>query len=126
MDEREEFEKIVNETRKRLEENPELQKEVDMHAEKIQKIFGHTIEINLVYGVGYDEYRSTFNRQKENNYPLEDCMSLGELINIMEDEDRSLKLSIDPIHLNDGVNDITNMLLIPLDNKVIIVPKTIE
>jgi hypothetical protein len=51
-------------------------------------------------------------------------MKLGFLIDYLSSEDKNLGVYIDPIHLKTGLNPLANMVLVPMDDYIILVPKS--
>ena len=51
---------------------------------------------------------------------------LKDFISMLEDEDGDLKLSFDPIYLKKGINNINNMLITTIGDKIIIVPTIVK
>jgi hypothetical protein len=99
--------------------NKKIKDELEKYILKIQSIFECDINISLVFND--NEYvsgisdRETFNTEKK--------MPLADLINTLNSEDKSLYVNIDPIYLKDGINEINNILLTSIDDKLIIIPK---
>lgn len=50
-------------------------------------------------------------------------MKLGFLIDYLSSENPNLKVYIDPIHLKEGLNPMSNLVLVAMDDYIILVPK---
>ena len=87
----------------------------------IEEIFDTNVEINIVANEDIDTYLDTFNEYSEDNLEY-DGMTLKEFINYLSTEEENLMVSIDPIYLKEGINEINNVILTTLGDKVVIVP----
>ena len=125
MNDKEYFEKQIKKIQSKLENNSNLKEELDNHIKRIEEIFETNIEVNILIYKDIEEYKSVFNSYEiEDNYePNEKTMSLKDLIDCLKKEENNLKVAIDPIYLNEGVNEINDLLLVGLDKEIIIVPK---
>jgi hypothetical protein len=70
-----------------------------------------------------DEYHHQIEERESFYTDSSNKMELHELVNYLASEDQTLHVHIDPIYLKDGINEIKNVILTTLDDKVIIVPK---
>jgi hypothetical protein len=50
-------------------------------------------------------------------------MKLGYLIDYLSTEDKNLNVYIDPLHLKAGLNPLTNLVFVAMDDHIILVPK---
>lgn len=130
MDEQGEYDKILKEIEEKLEKNPQLKEEMKNNISRIEDILGHQIEISIIYAKGMEDWMGKFEQySKDDVMPdldLSEAMTLGEFISFIKDEEHDLKVSIDPIYLDKGINVVSNVLTTSIDDKVIIVPKTLE
>jgi hypothetical protein len=55
--------------------------------------------------------------------PKTNTMKLGYLVDYLSSEDKELKVYIDALHIKPGVNPLTNLILVAMDDYVILVPK---
>ena len=92
---------------------------LEKHISAIQKIFECPISISLVFD-NDDKYT---NEVTEREVFGDKKMYLEDFVNFLNSEDKSLHVSIDPIYLKDGINNIKNILLTSMDDKLIIVPQ---
>jgi len=128
MGRREEYFKMVERIQKKM-EDPDVKKEVDDAVAKIEAIFGTQIDLSIVYRAGLEEYKETFDFYNESGYldePLpENVMTLGEFKGHLNNEsDNNLKLTIDPLYLDKkGINEIYDLIITTLDDRIILVPK---
>ena len=113
--------KKLKEIERKLTENPELKDELKELVNRIEDIFDTAIEINIVSNQSVDEYLGLFNEYDEKDLEY-NAMNLGEFIDYLKEEERHLDVSIDPLYLKDGINEINNVILTTIDKKVIIVP----
>jgi len=123
-----EYMKLVKKINKKM-ENPVLRKQVDEAISKIETIFDTQIDISLVFRVGLEEYKEIFNEYNENGQLEDDLpdnvLTLGDLKKYLDNEtDNNLKLTIDPLFLDKkGINEIYDLLITTLDDRIILVPK---
>lgn len=99
--------------------NKKIKNELENHMDKIQKIFECPISVSLVFGG--EDYSENVDERDE--FLSSKKMPLEDFVNFLNTEDKSLYVNIDPIYLKDGVNEISNVLLTTLDDKLIIVPQ---
>jgi len=96
-----------------------IKDKLEKHISAIQKIFECPISISLVFD-NDDKYtsevtdREVFGKKR---------MELSHFIDFLNSEDKSLYVNIDPIYLKDGINEIENILLTSIEDKLIIVPQ---
>lgn len=117
--------------------NPEIKKELSDSIKKIEEIYGYPIDISLIIGESDPIEMDTFNEDSydymmRQDYkqllekPSDNTMTLEQLILFLTQEEGDLKVSIDPLYLKRGRNDIHNVLLTTFEDKVIIVPKPVK
>ena len=117
--------------------DPNVKKELNGAIKKIEEIYGYPIDISLIVGendpIDMDTFNEdTYDYMMRQDYkellekPDDSAMTLDQLIMFLSEEDGDLKVSIDPIYLKKGRNDVYNVLLTTFENKVIIVPKPVE
>lgn len=99
--------------------NKPIKDELEKHISAIQKIFECPISISLVFDSDSKYTSEVTEREIFGNKE----MCLGDFMDFLDSEDKSLYVSIDPIYLKNGINDIKNILLTSIDNKLIIVPQ---
>ena len=117
----EELNNLLKKIEKKLENNPELREEIAFHIERMEEIFETNVEVYVVHSFGEDQYRDVFENYSDDDLNYE-SMTLGVFIDILKQEDKNLKVSIDPIYLKKGINSIEGVLLTTLNDKLIIVP----
>jgi len=49
-------------------------------------------------------------------------MTLNNLKTMLNDEEGDLYLSIDPLYIKDGINDINDMLITTVKDRIILIP----
>jgi hypothetical protein len=87
----------------------------------------HTLGCQIVLSVANveEEYaEDIFNSL--NNIGIDkksNSMKLGFLIDYLSSENKDLNVYIDPLHLKPGVNPLTNLVLVAMDDYIILVPK---
>ena len=113
--------KKLKEIEEKLIKNPDLRVEIKELVNRIEEIFDTAVEINIVSNQSVDEYLGLFNEYDTNELDYH-AMSLGDFIDYISKEDKTLNLSIDPLYLKDGINEINNVILTTIDDKVVIVP----
>lgn len=123
MDYEEEFQKIIKEIEDKLEKNPELKDEIQKNVENIEKILGYQIDVSVVYMQGLDEYDEIMQKTNIDLDIDEEPMRLQDFIDFIGEEDRELKVIIDPLYMKNGLNKISNVITTTLDDYIVIVPK---
>lgn len=113
--------KILKEIQEKLEAHPELREEIKELVNRIEEIFETNVEINIVANEDVDGYLEVFNEYSKENLEY-DAMTLNQLIDYLNTEEGDLKVSIDPLYLKEGINEINNVILTTLGDKVVIVP----
>ena len=113
--------KKLKEIEEKLNTNPDLRVEIKELVNRIEEIFDTAIEINIVSNQSVDEYLGLFNEYNENELEY-NAMTLGDFIDYIAEEDRTLNLAIDPLYLKEGLNEINNVILTTYGDKVILVP----
>ena len=96
-----------------------IKNKLETHISAIQKIFECPISISLVFD-NDDKYTSEVTNREVFGKKR---MLLSDFIEFLNSEDKSLYVNIDPIYLNNGINEIKNILLTSIDDKLIIVPQ---
>lgn len=119
------FDDYMNRIKIKLDENPELSDRVAECKDELSEIFETEVDITLNFNEDVESYKEIFNGYNESeleNVDGEPIMVLGELVKMLESEDQNLKLSFDPLHLKEGINNINNILITTYEDNVIIVP----
>lgn len=99
--------------------NATIKDKLEKHMDEIQKIFECPISVSLVFGG--DNYTGQVDERDE--FLTSKKMPLSDFVSFLTDEDQSLYVTIDPLYLKDGINELSNVLVTTVDDKVIIVPK---
>jgi hypothetical protein len=125
-----ELKKLIKKINKKM-ENPAIKKKVNDAISVIEQIFESEIDINIVYPLGVEDYKKVVESYDEKELLKvlpNTVISLGEFKTILDREaDKNLKLTIDPIYLtNKGINEIYDVIITTLDDKIILVPKNKE
>ena len=111
--------------KEKLEKYPELNDEIESYMIRLSEIFEGEVDLNITYNFNVENYSKKFDEYNEDDLSkyASNTMNLEDLLNILNTEkDTELKLAIDPIYLNKGINDINDVLLTTYENKIIIVP----
>lgn len=104
--------------------DPIIKEKLDNLLAKIQDILEVDIQIFAQISddpnddVHINEIISNYSEKGTNN-----GLTLGQFIKHISTEDNAYKVSIDPKYLDDGLNNIKNVLITTLDDNVIIIPK---
>ena len=109
--------------------DPLLKKKVEDAVATIEEIFEAQIDISLVYSIGLEEYKEVYEKYEEGELskePEKEVMNVKEFISCLEREPEDYKIVMDGIYLEKGLNEINNLYITTLDNKIIVVPKPIE
>lgn len=102
-------------------QEPKIAKEIDGFISKLNKKF--KCDFRLGYQVfpecdDYNERLEAGELETPRDYPT---MTLGELIKYLNTEDHDMKIYIDPLYLNEGVNAINNVLTTTTGDDVMII-----
>lgn len=122
MDEEEYKEKFEKINRKL--NDPKISKKIDDYLKKISDLVDCAVELNFNVTPELDEYTEM---QESDDYSMPDddvkTMTLGFFMNSLKKEkNENFKLYLDPIYLNNGVNEIIDLLITTIDDKLILVP----
>lgn len=121
------IEKKLKEIDKKLKNNPHLIEKINNHIFSIEEILGTNIQISVLF---IDDFTDHFEEVKNTlfieNEILDDTITLNEFLNFFKGEDGDSKVLFDPVYLKKGLNEIKNVLVTTLDDKLIIVPKNKE
>ena len=115
----------MNEIDKKLKNNPKLIEVINNHIFSIEEILETNIQVNILFFDDYNEHINEMNNSlfiEEKNY--NDTITLEEFLGFFYDEEKNLKVLFDPIYLKKGLNEIKNLLITTVEDKIIIVPKT--
>ena len=115
----------MNEIDRKLKNNPKLIEVINNHIFSIEEILETNIQVNILFFDDYNEHINEMNNSlfiEEKNY--NDTITLEEFIGFFNDEEKNMKVLFDPIYLKKGLNEIKNLLITTVDDKIIIVPKT--
>lgn len=126
MNSNERFIKKLQAINDKLEKNPDLKIEIDKCVSKIEEILENQVDFYVVDTVELEEYEDILDTYDEDEIYShnDDALNLAEFIDLIKYEEQEYKISIDPIYLKEGLNDITNVLVTTYEDKMIIVPKT--
>jgi hypothetical protein len=120
-----ELDKFLKRIQDKMNDNPELKDEVSDMVERLSEIFESEIDLSIKFDLNVEDYREEYVKYEDDDFQIadEDTMTVKDLENILKDEE-DLYLSIDPIYLKSGINDIKDILVTTYENKIIIVPVT--
>ena len=119
----EEMDKFLKKIKDKFDDNPELKDEVEDIVVRLNEIFESDVDLNIKFDLNVEGYKEEIIKYDESEFTPanEGTMTVSEMVNVLENEE-DLYLSIDPISLKNGVNDIHDVLVTSFNNKVIIVP----
>ena len=127
-DSEEDFNKFIDRIKDKLDNNPELREEIESNVSRLSEIFETDVNINLEYYPNVENYKEIFKKYDVNDIEkpiiqpdLESPMMLSDLKTMLDDED-DLYLCIDPLYIKDGINDINDMLITTVNDRIILVP----
>ena len=127
-DSEEDFNKFIDRIKDKLDNNPELREEIESNVSRLYEIFETDVNINLEYYPNVENYKEIFKKYDVNDIEkpiiqpdLESPMMLSDLKTMLDDED-DLYLCIDPLYIKDGINDINDMLITTVKDRIILVP----
>lgn len=116
------------EYRKRLEEvysritDKKISKKIDTYLRKISELTDCNVELNFSIIPELDKYQEI---RDEDTYHIPEAptMKLGTFVDHLNKEaDGELGIYIDPIYLKSGVNEIIDIIITTVDEKMILVP----
>lgn len=121
-----ELDKFLERIRLKMEDNPELKDEVEVLVTRLGDIFEAEIDLNIKFDPNVEDYKKEFIKYEDEEFipANKGTMRVDDLSKLLEDEESDLYLSIDPIYLKNGINDINDMLVTTYENKIILVPIT--
>lgn len=120
MDE-DEYRRKFEEVNKKI-SDPKISKKIDNFLKKIAELVDCNVELNFSITPHIEEYAEM---QASDDFIIPDAptMKLQDLIeHLRKEEGNNFDVYIDPIYLNDGVNEIIDVLISNVDNKLIVVP----
>lgn len=124
----EDFNKFMGRIKNKLDNDPELRKEIELNVSRLSEIFETDVNINLTYYPNAENYKEVFGKYDEKyddvtiKPDLESTMTLDNLKGMLDDEEDDLYLCIDPIYIKDGINDINDMLITTVKDRIILIP----
>jgi hypothetical protein len=117
----EDYKKRFEEVSKKL-NDPKISKKVDDYLKKIALLVDCDVELNFNVLPFVDDY-SQIQESGEFKIPEHPTMKLHQLVDhLTKEHDQSLDVYIDPIYLRSNVNEIVDVLITTIDQKIIIVP----
>lgn len=121
-----EMDKFLNRIKDKLDSNPELKEEVSEMVLRLTEIFEAEIDLSIKFDINAEGYREEFVKYEEEDFQIasDDTMMVKDLKILIDEEEQDLHLSIDPIYLKTGINDIKDMLVTTYENKIILIPVT--
>lgn len=129
MGEEEDFNKFINRIKDKLENNPDLREEIEKNVSRLSEIFETDVNINLEYYPNVENYKEMFKKYNVEDIEkpiiqpdLESPMTLNNLKTMLDDEEEDLYLCIDPLYIKDGINDINDMLITTVNDRIILIP----
>jgi len=112
------------------------EKKISDMLDSVAKELGETISAEVSINItiidkespnNLDMYEDIVEEYENDPVFQEESMSLEQFIDFIDLSDKSLKVFIDPLHLKKkGINKIDNVIALEHEDKIIIVPKTIE
>ena len=129
MGEEEDFNKFLDRIKNKLENNPDLREEIEQNVSRLSEIFETDVNINLEYYPNVENYKEIFKKYNVENIEkpiiqpdLESPMTLTNFKTMLDDEEEDLYLCIDPLYIKDGINDINDMLITTVKDRIILIP----
>ena len=128
-DSEEDFNKFIDRIKDKLDNNPELREEIERNVSRLSEIFETNVNINLEYYPNVENYKEVFKKYNKSDFKeaiiqpdLESPMTLNNLKVMLDDEEDDLFLCIDPLYIKNGVNDINDMLITTVNDRIILIP----
>jgi len=125
----EDFHKFIDRINDKLDNNPELREEIEQNVSRLSEIFETNVNIDLEYYPNAENYMDIFGEYDDEDFngviiqpDLESPMTLNNLKTMLNDEEGDLYLSIDPLYIKDGINDINDMLITTVKDRIILIP----
>ena len=121
-----ELDKYLKRIQNKMETNPQLKEEVEELVARLTDIFESEIDLSIKFDINVEDYKKEYVKYEDEEFTVasEDVMRVEDLKSIIDDEEQHLYLSIDPIYLKKGINDVKDMLITTYENKIILVPVT--
>lgn len=119
-----ELNELMKKIKDKIDNSPELKAEIQSLVNRLQDIFEANVELNISYDLDIENYSEEFLKYDESDILEADerSMKVDDLIEMLNDENTDYDLSIDPLYLKKGLNNIKNMLVTTYENKLILVP----
>lgn len=119
-----EFDKFLENLKNRLDNNPDIKEKIQDHIDALEELFEADVDVNIVYNSNVNEYREIYDAYKGKIVEPDDesIMILEDFLGMLNNEEKHLKLSFDPLYLKEGINNVNNMLITTYDDNIIIVP----
>jgi hypothetical protein len=125
-----EYDKELNKYLKRIknkfEDNPELKDEIEDLVYRLTEIFESEVDLSVKFDLNVEDYRKEYIKYEDEDLELtsDKVMKVSDLKSIIDEEEQHLYLSVDPIYLKQGINDIEDLIITTYENKLILVPVT--
>lgn len=117
---------FIEKLNQKFDDEPDLKGEVQFMIDRLAEIFENDVDINVKVNGKLEEYKQALVSYDVEEFNVKDSntMKVGELLDILNDEDKNLDLTFDPIHLKEGINNTVNIYVTTFEDKLILVPVT--
>lgn len=119
-----ELNKYLKRIKNKFEDNPELKDEIEELVDRLTEIFESEVDLSVKFDLNVEDYKKEYIKYEDEDLSLtgDKVMRVEDLKTIIDEEEQDLYLSIDPLYLKKGINDIHDLILTTYENKLIIVP----
>lgn len=109
-----------------LSTNKEVKRKLEGYIEKIQKLVDCDIDITFIPDDPFEkDYMDNLTGyEMDEDFEEQETLTLEKFLTFFSDEEKSMKLSIDPIYLHEKLNNIEDVIITTLDDRIILVPIT--
>jgi len=124
MDSEELFHKKMEEINKKM-DDPKISDRIDELMSEVADLIGCDVELNFKILPFADEYTDEM-EDEDWEIPKFETITVEKFAETLlkDEENRQMDMYIDPIYLKKGVNNIVNVLVTNVDDKLIVVPIT--
>lgn len=125
MEDSNEFDDEMKRVEKLL-SNKKIKDKVDEYLGKIQELLDCDVDLTFPYTDPYEkEYMEILTGYElDEEFDKQETMNVDTFMNFFNDEELDLKMTIDPIYLHEGLNNIVDCIITTLDDRLILVPIT--
>ena len=123
------YNRFIEKIKNKLDDNPKLKREIEKNVSRLSEIFETEVNLNLSFYPNVENYKDIFKKYDKKHLEnemilpdLESPMTVNDLKIMLDDEEQYLYLCIDPLYIKDGINEINDMLITTVNDRLILIP----